>query len=67
MKVYCIDNDCLSLSIEVGKWYDVLKGDEVSDETSYLIVNDGKFSRISKSKFLTLEQFREIKIKNLGI
>ena len=67
MKVYCIDNKNLSLSIEVGKWYDVSKGDEVSDITSYLIFEGSKFQRISKDKFLTLEQYREMKLKKLGI
>ncbi len=62
MKVYCIDNKYLSLAIEVGKWYDVLKGDEVSDSTSYLISNGDKLLRISKSKFLTIEQIRKEKL-----
>jgi len=67
MKVYCIDNKNISLSIEKGKWYDVSKGDEISDRTSYLIIKDSQFQRISKDKFLTLEQYREMKLKNLGI
>jgi hypothetical protein len=67
MKVYCIDNKNISLSIEVGKWYDVSSGDEISDRTSYLIVRDSQFQRISKDKFLTLEQYREMKLKKLGI
>ena len=67
MKVYCIDNHLVALSVEVGKWYDVSKSDEISDRTSYLIVIGSKFQRISKDKFLTLEQYREMKLKNLGI
>jgi hypothetical protein len=57
----------VALSVEVGKWYDVAKGDKISDMTSYLIINGSKFQRISKDKFLTLEQYREMKLKNLGI
>lgn len=67
MKVYCIDNHLVSLSVEVGKWYDVAKGDKISDMTSYLIITGSKFQRISKDKFLTIDQYREMKLKNLGI
>ena len=67
MRVYCVDNKDVSLSVTVGNWYEVSPGDPVSDLHSYLIVKDGKFSRISKSKFLTIEQIREKKLKILGI
>jgi hypothetical protein len=68
MKVYCIDNKDVSLSVTVGKWYDVSFGDKISDETSYWIINENlQRRRISKSKFLTIEQIREKKLNILGI
>jgi len=68
MKVYCIDDKDVSLSITVGEWYEVSFGDEVSSETSYWIINKhGRTRRISKSKFLTVEQIREKKLNILGI
>jgi hypothetical protein len=65
MKVLCIDNKNVSLSVTVGKWYDVLG---FGDTTSFWIVNDNRQRRrISKSKFLTIEQIRENKLNILGI
>jgi len=73
MKVYCIDNKDVSLSITVGEWYEVTPtpiwySDSVSDSHSYLIINEfGQKRRISKSKFITIEQIREKKLNILGI
>ena len=74
MKVLCIDNKDVSLSITVGNWYEVLHPigfgdvDKISDETSYWIINENRQRRrISKSKFLTIEQIREKKLNILGI
>ena len=67
-KVYCIDDKDVSLSITVGEWYEVSFGDKISDETSYWIINENRQRRrISKSKFLTIEQIREKKLNILGI
>jgi len=68
MKVLCIDNKDVSLSITVGNWYEVTFIDKISDETSYWIINENHdYRRISKSKFLTVEQIREKKLNILGI
>ncbi len=68
MKVYCINNKDVSLSVTVGNWYEVTVGEKIPDETSYLITNEhGRKRRISKSKFLTVEQIREKKLNILGI
>lgn len=68
MKVYCIDNKDFSLSVTVGNWYEVLFKDQNSDENSFWIINDNRdYRRISKSKFLTIEQIREKKLNILGI
>lgn len=68
MKVYCIDNKDVSLSVTVGNWYEVLFKDQKSDENSFWIINDNRdYRRISKSKFLTIEQIREKKLNILGI
>ena len=51
MKVYCIDNKDVSLSITVGNWYEVLNPigfgdvDKISDETSYWIINENRQRR----------------------
>jgi hypothetical protein len=64
MKVLCIDNKNIILSVTIGEWYDVLE----EDETSYLLDNDhGYPKKIDKKKFLTLEQLREQKINFLEI
>jgi hypothetical protein len=67
MKVYCIDNKYLSLAIEVGKWYYVKQVEEGSGSSSYLISKGNKILRISKSKFLTIEQIRKEKFTILGL
>lgn len=61
MKVLCIDNTNLSLSISVGKWYDVVFA--VSPNT-YCIISDRGVNQIfSKKFFMTLEDLRNEKIK----
>jgi hypothetical protein len=64
MKVLCIDNKNVSLSLTIGEWYKVIS----EDEHTYLIDNDHAYTkRISKSKFLTVEQIREKKLNILDI
>jgi hypothetical protein len=64
MKVYCIDNKNISLSLTIGKWYKVIS----EGEHTYLIDNDHAYTkRISKSKFLTQGQLRQLKLEKLGI
>lgn len=68
MKVLCVDNKYLSQSITVGKWYEVELTGETSDEYTYLITNDnGQKNRIDKDKFLTIEQYRDKILTELGI
>jgi len=75
MKVYCIDDEGVHLSVKYGKWYEVVKVLKSASDYDiehinlvYWIVNDyGQKRGIEKSKFLTVEEFREKKLKILGI
>jgi hypothetical protein len=65
MKVLCIDNKNVSLSLTIGEWYKVIS----EDEHTYLIDNDinAYTKRIAKSKFLSQEELRQLKLEKLGI
>jgi hypothetical protein len=64
MKVLCIDNKNVSLSLTIGEWYKVIS----EDEHTYLIDNDHSYTkRIAKSKFLSQEELRQLKLEKLGI
>ena len=65
MKVLCIDNKNVSLSLTIGEWYKVIS----EDEHTYLIDNDHNAytKRIDKSKFLSKEELRQLKLEKLGI
>lgn len=73
MKVYCIDDMYVSVSLEIGEWYKVISEDEhtyliETSEDTYLSGFDKPYTkRLSKSKFLTVEQIREKKLNILGI
>ena len=64
MKVICIDNKNVSLSLTIGEWYKVIS----EDEHTYLIDNDHAYTkRIAISKFLSKEELRQLKLEKLGI
>ena len=72
MKVLCIDNKNVSLSLTIGEWYKVIS----EDEHTYLIDNDHAYTKrivfwqmgsFAKSKFLSKEELRQLKLEKLGI
>ena len=79
MKVKCIrytiendNNDRTSMfGLRVGQWYDVLdqKIVDVGDpkRTNPLRNDKNKSSDYLSSRFVTIEEFREFKLKELGI
>lgn len=74
MKVLCIDNQDVSLSITVGKWYQVVITSLDKHESSglklksYSIITDtGTRGRFSKRFFITVDEWREKKLEELGI
>ena len=71
MKVVCVDNTNVSLSLSIGKWYEVFEGGDAPTETSsgsYIIISDrGNHTRISRRYFKNLEELRSDKLKELGI
>jgi len=62
----CISNETLSMSLTIGKVYEVVGDIEWEDEykTIYIEFN-GHTVWFPKSSFITLEEFRDIKIKIL--
>ena len=71
MKVVCVDNTNVSLSLSVGKWYEVFEGDDAPITVysgSYVVITDrGNYTRLSDRYFKTLEEIRNEKLKELGI
>lgn len=71
MKVVCIKkyrSTSLVYELTYGKVYDTLPGCGLSgiDDQNYWIINDrGNKEYYMKSKFLTLEEFRNRKIQNI--
>lgn len=71
MKVVCIKkyrSTSLVYELTYGKVYDTLPGCGLSgiDDYNYWIINDkGNKEYYMKSKFLTLEEFRNRKIQNI--
>lgn len=64
MKVLCVNNNFVSLSLTVGKWYEVFD----TQSHNYVIISDrGNKQRISRSFFMTLEELRNEKLNKLGI
>ena len=64
MKVLCIDNKNVQLSLTIGEWYKVIS----EDEHTYLIDNDHAYTkRFAKSKFLSTEELRQLNLEKLGI
>jgi GH43 family beta-xylosidase len=71
MKVLCVNNTNLSLSLTVGKWYEVFDGDDAPIMVysgSYVVIADrGNYTRLSMRHFKTLEELRNEKLSELGI
>lgn len=70
MKVLCIDNTNVGLSISVGKWYEVFGGEPPTEVYSgnYIITSDrGNKARLSRNHFVSLEEMRAKKLEELGI
>lgn len=65
MKVLCVSNKYVGLSITIGKWYDVRR----DTSSGCFIVKDDKerWSALSQTYFKTIEDIREEKLKELGI
>jgi hypothetical protein len=75
MKVVCINKHYLD-KLTIGKTYDIiveeynLFGDGSLSETRYLIDDDGKevlYGSINNRDFISLEDWREIKLKEIGL
>lgn len=74
MKVLCIDNKDVSLSITVGKWYQVVissldkyESSELKLKTYYIITDRGTQGRFNKKFFITVDEWRETKLEELGV
>ena len=69
MKVLCVSNKYVGLSITIGKWYDVRRDEDKSTSSACFIVKDDKerWSALSQTYFKTIEDIREEKLKELGI
>lgn len=69
MKVLCIDNEYVTLSITVGKWYELADPKIYSEQyrNNTIIVEDdkGRLTRLSRKYFKTVEELREERINKL--
>jgi len=65
MKVLCVSNTYVGLSITIGKWYEVRK--DTSGEC--FIVKDDKerWAVLNQTYFKTIEDIRDEKLNELGI
>ena len=67
MKIVCIKSD-RNNKVTVGKVYNVIYVNEVLSVNNYYIENDsGDKSLYDKRMFITLEEFREKRLSELGI
>jgi hypothetical protein len=71
MKVLCVNNEYVGLSITVGKWYQ-LAGSEIFLEqfkdNTYIIYDDNfRWVKLSQKYFKKQEEIREEKLNELGI
>lgn len=72
MKVICVNNEYVGLSITVGRWYEVgnrFDGmEKFGGPDTLLIKDDGeRWTVMARKKFKTIEEIREEKICQLGI
>jgi hypothetical protein len=71
MKVLCVNNEYVGLSITVGKWYELANQKiflEQFKDNTYIIYDDRfRWVKLSQKYFKTQEEIREEKINELGI
>jgi hypothetical protein len=71
MKVLCVDNEYVSLSITVGKWYKLADPKVFTEQfkNGTCIIYDDKcrWIKISEKYFKNIQQIREDKLNHLGI
>jgi len=71
MKVLCVNNEYVGLSITVGKWYELANQKiflEQFKDNTYIIYDDRfHWVKLSQKYFKTQEEIREEKINELGI
>lgn len=75
MRVLCVDNEYVGLSVTKGKWYELVDNivhddvqfiDDGEKYTSCYVIGDrGTSVRIDSKKFRTVEQLREERLKEL--
>ena len=71
MKVICIKNEYVGVCITFGKWYELegYDGDwnRVGAYNFYIKDDKERWSVVDRKYFMTIEEFREEKLKELGI
>jgi hypothetical protein len=71
MKVLCVNNDNVGLSITVGKWYRVadpkVYTEHFKDGKFILCDDKDRWITISQKYFKNIQQIREEKLNELGI
>lgn len=69
MKVLCVSNKYVGLSITIGKWYEVTIDEDKSTSSECFIVKDDneRWAVLNQTYFKTIENIREDKLKEIGI
>lgn len=72
MKVICInDRNSIggkSTNYTEGKWYEVMNSKDFNNNYMFYIKSDnGTYPAVERSKFMTLEEYRNSKLKEIGI
>ena len=71
MKVLCVNNEYVGLSITVGKWYELANQKiftEQFKDNTYIIYDDRfRWVKLSQKYFKTQKEIREEKLNELGI
>jgi len=71
MKVFCVNNEYVGLSITVGKWYELANQKiftEQFKDNTYIIYDDRfRWVKLSQKYFKTQKEIREEKLNELGI
>ena len=69
MKVICVDNKYVGLSITVGKWYELANQEifiQQFKDNTYIIYDDRcRLVKLNQKYFKTLEKLREDKLNEL--
>jgi hypothetical protein len=71
MKVFCVNNEYVGLSITVGKWYQLANKEiftEQFNDNAYIIYDDRfRCVKLDQKYFKTQKEIREEKLNELGI